>query len=45
MYELLSIANRYEVKQRKVLRGVTFTETSAHWQGQAHNYSAHLNQL
>ncbi|PPK99001.1 hypothetical protein SAMN05444682_115146 [Parapedobacter indicus] len=39
---LLDIANDYEVKQRKFLRNIRFTETSAHWSGQAHDYSVAL---
>lgn len=40
--KLLEIANGYEVKQRKVLRGIRYTETSAHWSGDAHDYSVKL---
>jgi hypothetical protein len=40
--ELLAVANNYEIKQRKFLKNIRFTNSSAHWSGQAHNYSAHL---
>ncbi|MGJ1193781.1 hypothetical protein ACR788_23665 [Sphingobacterium siyangense] len=40
--ELLSIANTFEVKQRKFLKNIRYTETSAHWCGHAHNYSVAL---
>ena len=39
--KLLECVNSYEFKQRKVLRGVRFTQTSAHWSGH-HNYSVAL---
>lgn len=39
--KLLECVNSYELKQRKVLRGVRFTQTSAHWSGH-HNYSVAL---
>lgn len=40
--ELLDIANSYEVKQRKFLKNIRFTDTSAHWCGLAHDYSVSL---
>lgn len=39
--KLLEYVNAYEVKQRKVLKGIRFTNDSAHWSGH-HNYSVAL---
>lgn len=39
---LLDIANDYEVKQRKFLKNIRFTETTAHWCGLAHDYTVNL---
>lgn len=40
--ELLGIANHYELKQRKFLKGIKYTNDSAHCIGHAHNYSVKL---
>lgn len=41
--ELLAVANCYEVRKRKVLRGVSWEHTPQgfhfHWIGHAHDYS------
>lgn len=42
--ELTDIANRYEVKQRKYIKGVQFLSTGqARYIGQAHDYSFWAN--
>ncbi len=43
--ELLALANQYEVKQRKFLKNILFSEEYARWQGYAHNYTVHASQL
>lgn len=42
--QLLSVANNYEVKRRKVLVGVKFySDGRARWIGQAHDYTVDLS--
>ena len=44
--ELLAIANGYEVKRRKTLRGIRFNlDGSAKWSGQAHDYTVWIDAL
>lgn len=42
--QLLSVANNYEVKKRKVLVGVRFySDGRARWIGKAHDYTVDLS--
>lgn len=43
--ELLSLANSYEPKQRKQLRGIKYLSDCAKWIGHAHDYTVHVSQL
>ena len=44
--ELLSIANAYEVKKRKSLRGIKYNKNgSAKWCGHAHDYTVWLPEI
>ena len=41
---LLAIANQYETKRRKTLRGVVFlNDGRAKWNGHAHDYSVDMS--
>jgi hypothetical protein len=40
--QLLAIANSYEPKKRKSLRGITYKDGVARWVGQAHDYSVKI---